>query len=230
MNLSILVVEDEPLIADDIAETLARNGYEVAGTVDNGEEALETIKTTAPHLALLDINIEGDMDGLELATHLSIPFIFLTSYYDKGTLSKVSALNPAGFIVKPFSERDLIANVEISQRSLRRVMANTAKPTTFFVRDGHEVFSVKPEDIVFAEAIDNYTYLYVCKRKFMISHTLKSIEEKLIDYGFIRIHRSYLINFDKIDSISENKIYLKGNEIPIGKSYRKAFYESLEML
>ena len=230
MNHSILIVEDEPLIADDIAMTLEKHGYTVVDVVDNSEDAFQVIEAKMPDMALLDINIEGEMDGIQLASKLKIPFVFLTSYYDRDTLEKVSLVKPAGFIVKPFNENDLIANLELARRSVRPKNIHSQKTEIFFIRDSQEVFSVKPQDIIYVEAFDNYSKVYLKEKHHIISHTLKSIEQKLSSHPFVRIHRSYLINFHQIDSIAENRVFLKGHQVLIGKSYRKQFFESLDML
>ena len=107
----ILIVEDEPLIADSIASTLEQHGFEVVAIVDEGEEALQVIEADRPDLALLDINIEGPMDGVELASKIDIPFIFLTSYYDQKILNRAKQTQPAAYLVKPYKKEELIANV-----------------------------------------------------------------------------------------------------------------------
>ncbi|WP_421893437.1 LytR/AlgR family response regulator transcription factor [Marinoscillum sp.] len=227
---SILVVEDEPLIADDIADTLTKNGYRVVAIVDEGADALQAMEDYKPDLAILDVNIEGEMDGIELAPKLGIPFIFLTSYYDKATLDRAKVLHPAGYIVKPFSERDLIANVALALHKVPQPVAVKTHREKLFVKKDQEIISVMSDQILFAEAFDNYAYLYTESEKYIISHTLKSIEEKLVPLGFLRVHRSYLINFDQIDSISEGYVFLKGHKIQIGKSYRKEFMDRLSLL
>jgi len=228
---SILVVEDEPLIADDIADTLTKNGYHVVAIVDEGVDALQAMEDHKPDLAILDVNIEGDMDGIELAPKLGIPFVFLTSYYDKATLDRAKVLHPAGYIVKPFSERDLIANVALALHKVpQQPVTAKAHPEKLFVKRDQEILSVMSDQILFAEAFDNYAYLYTESEKYIISHTLKSIEEKLVPLGFLRVHRSYLINFEQIDSISEGYVFLKGHKVQIGKSFRKEFMDRLSLL
>lgn len=227
---SILVVEDEPLIADDIAETLEKNGYHVVGIVDEAVDALQMIKDKSPDMALLDVNIEGDQDGIALAEQLDIPFVFLTSYYDKKTLDRAKKTNPSGYIVKPFSEKDLLVNVEMAIYKKEKVSVSVNPPEKLFVRKDQEIISIQSSDIVYVEAFDNYANVFTVNEKYIISHTLKSIEEKLLPLGFERIHRSYLINFEAIDSISEGYVFLKGHRVSIGKSYRKDFLDKLAML
>lgn len=226
----ILIVEDEPLIADDIADTLERNGYHVVGIADEAQDALDIIAKHSPNIALLDVNIEGNQDGIELATMLTIPFVFLTSYYDQKTLDRAKKTNPSGYIVKPFNESDLIANVEIALSRSQASKPENKEPEKLFLRNGQEIVSLMSSEIVFVEAFDNYATVFTESNKFIISHTLKSIEEKLLPFGFVRVHRSYLINFAHVDSLSEGYVFLKGHKVQIGKSYRKDFMEGLSML
>lgn len=229
-KVKIVVVEDEPLIADDIADRLEKHGYEVVGIADKAEEALRIIEKEKPDLALLDVNIEGNVDGIGLAAQLNIPFVFLTSYYDQKTLDRAKLTNPSGYIVKPFKERDLIANLEMAKSRSSSQPKEKRPPEKLFLRNGQEIVSVVTSDIIMAEAYDNYTYIYTENDKFLISHTLKSIEEKLLPFGFRRIHRSYLINFEKVSTISDKYVFLDQHKALIGKSYRKEFIESLSLL
>lgn len=229
-KVRIVVVEDEPLIADNIADRLEKHGYEVVGIADNAEGALKIIESKSPDLALLDVNIEGNVDGIGLAAQLHIPFVFLTSYYDQKTLDRAKLTNPSGYIVKPFKERDLIANLEMARARSRAKSEEKKLPEKLFLKNGQEIVSVITSDIVQAEAYDNYTYIYTDTDKFLISHTLKSIEEKLLPFGFRRIHRSYLINFEKVSTISDKYVFLGKHKALIGKSYRKEFIDSLSLL
>ncbi len=226
---SILIVEDEPIIADDIAATLEKYGYQISDIVDEASDAIEHLSSANPDLALLDVNIEGNMDGIQLAQKIDIPFVYLTSYYDSITLDRAKKTLPSGYIVKPFRDEDLIANVEMALCRTNESILPGA-PEKLFVRKGQEILSIMSSEILYAEALDNYANVYTEKEKYIVSHTLKSIEDKLLVHGFRRVHRSYLINFHHIDSISENYIFLKGHKVPIGKSFRKKFIESLSML
>lgn len=226
----ILIVEDEPLIADDIAEILEKNGYDVVGIADEAEEALDLIAECRPAVALLDINIEGDQDGVQLAAQLSIPFVFLTSYYDHATLERAAKTNPSGYIVKPFNESDLLANLGLALQKQPAKNKSNVQPEKLFFRKDQEILSVMSDEIVYAEAYDNYTNLFTSSDKYIISHTLKSVEEKLTPLGFVRVHRSYLINFKLIDSISENSVFLAGHKVQISKSYRKSLMDQLILI
>ncbi len=117
MSLRILIVEDEPIISDDIESTLLANHYDVAGKAYSSTQALDMLLTRYPDLVLLDIAIKGDKDGIDIATIIRekyhIPFIFLTSYSDKLTLDRAKPTMPYGYIVKPFKDRDLLTAIEM---------------------------------------------------------------------------------------------------------------------
>lgn len=114
----VLIIEDEGLIAAEIESTLEMLGYEVCGRAMNGDKALDLFKNTNPDIALLDINIKGSLSGIDLANVIrekyNFPFVFLTSYSDLETLKEVQKTLPYGYIVKPFSDKDLRSNLELA--------------------------------------------------------------------------------------------------------------------
>lgn len=115
---SILVVEDEPLIAEDIAGYLLENGFAVLAIANNAEEALEILDSNLPDAILLDINLGDGMDGIELAAQIKnkekIPVVFLTSHADKATLDRAKQTIPAGYLLKPFDGKDIMTSLEIA--------------------------------------------------------------------------------------------------------------------
>lgn len=117
-NIKVLIVEDEPLIAKNIGMYLNNNDYEVAGIAYDPEEAFFLLKKNQADFAILDINLESDKTGIDIAEYINrnnfIPFIYLTSYSDKETIDKAKQTNPSGFIVKPFNEKTLYATIEIA--------------------------------------------------------------------------------------------------------------------
>ncbi len=117
-DIRILIVEDEPLIAEDIAAVIERNDFIVSAIVYTKEDAIDELTNNLPDMALLDINLNGEMDGITIAekinTEYNIPFIFITSYSDKQTLEKAKYTEPSGYIVKPFNEAALYSTLEIA--------------------------------------------------------------------------------------------------------------------
>lgn len=120
----ILIVEDEPLIAEDIADLCRLNGYAVCGTAYSAGQALALLEETKPNLVLLDINLHDQIDGTDIAIHLNkhttTPFIYITSYSDKSTLEKAKATSPLGFIVKPFNKDQIYSTIEIAWTQIKK--------------------------------------------------------------------------------------------------------------
>lgn len=117
-EIRILIVEDEPVIAENIACYLNNHDFNVCGIAYDAEEARRLLKTVSPDAIVLDINLHGDATGLDIAAyvnkHYTIPFILLTSYADKETIEQAKKIRPWGYIVKPFNENTLLASLEMA--------------------------------------------------------------------------------------------------------------------
>ncbi len=114
----ILIVEDESILAMNIQDTLVELSYEVIGCVNDGEKAIEKADKTLPDLILMDINLKGEMDGIDTAKRIkerhNVPVVFLTAYSDQKTIDRAKLTDPFGYIIKPFEKKDLHTNIEIS--------------------------------------------------------------------------------------------------------------------
>lgn len=115
---SILIVEDETIVAKDIQNRLKKFGYNISGITSTGEEAIRKVIETKPDLILMDIRLKGNIDGVEAAQEIhnnfQIPIIYLTANADDSTLERVKATNPFGYIIKPFKEKELRTIIEIT--------------------------------------------------------------------------------------------------------------------
>lgn len=117
-EIRVLIVEDEVLIAEDIADSLSAIDYKVAGIAYSGAKALELLEKQHPDIVLLDIQIQGEQTGIDLAHIISrdyrIPFVFLTSFADRQTVDQAKKTMPYGYVVKPFSEKELFSSLEVA--------------------------------------------------------------------------------------------------------------------
>jgi PAS domain S-box-containing protein/putative nucleotidyltransferase with HDIG domain len=118
-KLRILVVEDESIVAMDIQHRLRKLGYAVVRVAPSGEEALAAARELAPDLVLMDIMLEGRMDGIETAAAIreaqDVPVIYLTAYADEKTLARAKITEPFGYIIKPFEDREIHSSIEIAR-------------------------------------------------------------------------------------------------------------------
>jgi len=114
----ILIVEDESIIAEDISDSLISLGYRISGMVYSGEEAIEAAAKCRPDLVLMDVNLQGEIDGItaaaEIRSRFQIPVVYLTAYADENTLRRVNATKPFGYIVKPFEEKNLHTTIQLA--------------------------------------------------------------------------------------------------------------------
>jgi CheY-like chemotaxis protein len=124
-NKRILLVEDESVFALSLEETLTRIGYTVVGVAMSGEEALTLTERQQPDVILMDVHLQGDMDGIETAHKVKgmygIPVIFLTAYSDDETIRRIVLTEPGGYLVKPINTRELFASIESALYKKRKV-------------------------------------------------------------------------------------------------------------
>ena len=114
----ILIVEDEAIVADDIRKSLQNMGYDVPSIASSGEVAIKKVEENNPDLVLMDIMLQGEMDGIEAASQIAsrfdIPVVYLTAYSDEKILERAKITEPFGYLVKPFRDRELQINIEIA--------------------------------------------------------------------------------------------------------------------
>ncbi|MEP1094889.1 MAG: response regulator [Cyclobacteriaceae bacterium] len=233
MEKSVLIVEDEPLIADDLSFHLQDMGLKDVTIALKYEDAIRKISEKSFDLLLLDVNLSGDKDGIDIGTFVnrnqSIPFIYITSYYDEQTLKRAKETSPVAYILKPFNRQDILVNIEMTFHKIEKLSV-LEKPDKFFIKDKDGLISIAPDEIDYVEAFDNYSKIFSNDQSFIISHTLKSIEEKLTSFGFDRVHKSYLVNFSRITMISEGYIFFNEQKVPIGRAYKPGFMSKISML
>ena len=116
--IKILIVEDEKIVALDLKRRLTKLGYQVTGMAANGQKALSLVDQELPNIVLMDIHIQGEMDGVEVADRLqkahSIPIIYLTAYSEEKTVTRAKATKPYGYLLKPFSDRELHIIIQVT--------------------------------------------------------------------------------------------------------------------
>lgn len=242
-KLKILIVEDELVIAEDLKETLEELGYTVCGIAVSSKEALALIEEKSPDLALLDIQIKGGKDGIELAAEINanfrLPFVMLTSHADIQTINRVKEVNPYGYLVKPFNEKEIFAVIELamsnfSKEQIRKKEESQAQDfilnDSLFIRTNGMLVKIKLQDIIYLEADANYTQVFAKDKKYVIRATLKDLEGKLDPNRFIRIHKSYLINLAEIDSIQADSVFISGKEIPLSRSQYSWLLQQIKLL
>lgn len=233
-KLKIGVVEDEVIIADNLCAILISLGYEVAEPVATYEEALFMIRNEKPDLLLLDIQLAGKRDGIELAMEINreerIPFIFLTANADVATVQRAKEAEPAAYLVKPFNKNELYAAIEIclfnsrKNKEEREQADSLVIKDAIFIRDGSAFQKVKFADILYLESEHVYVRVHTIERKFLVRSSMQQFLEYLNPKKFLRIHRSYAINIDQLQTIHADHVMINLMELPVSKNYREALF------
>ena len=244
--IKILVVEDEMIIAAKISMQLTSLGYEVTGILPRGEQAIQQVKENRPDIILLDINLKGELDGIDTARQVQlfadIPIIYLTANSDEATFNRAKPTRPSAFISKPFKQLDLQRAIElaISRMAENATGANTDHKTDeaqpfilsdrIFVRYKEKMIKILLADILYMEADRNYSRIFTGTREYLLSITLKAIEEKMPTQLFMRAHRSYLINITQVDEVAEMHVMINKKNIPLGIGMREQLMHRIKTL
>lgn len=246
-QINILVVEDEIIVSKDIQNSLKRLGYNIVGSAASGDKAIEAAINEKPDLILMDIMLKGDMNGIEAAEKINekmnVPIIFLTAYAEDATLSKAKMVEPYGYILKPFKEIDLKTAIEVAvykhakeaevikERDLLFQIVESKEDNDFvFIKSKSKFVKINISDISLIEALKDYVIIHTKEGKFTVHSTMKDIEKKFDFENFFRVHRSYIVNTNKIVSIEHSNIILDdyNKEIPIGGSYKENFSKKMK--
>jgi DNA-binding LytR/AlgR family response regulator len=249
MPINILVTEDEIIVRKDIERCLTNLGYNVVATADNGEDAIELALKHKPDLALMDIMIKGDMNGIaaaeEIKRNIDIPVVFLTAYADENTLNEAKMAEPHGYILKPFKDVDIQTAIEMALHKhskeqelklesdfLRSLAEHKADADVIFVKNRSRLVRVKHEDLLFVEALKDYVVVHTRQESYTIHSTMKEVEQKLNPRQFVRVHRSFIVNIDAVESIKYAMITMEGmeKEIPVGGSYKEILAQRINLL
>ncbi len=243
--IKILIVEDEMIIAANISLQLSALGYEVTGILPRGEEALEHVKQNKPDIILMDIQLKGELDGIETVRliHLehSIPVIYLTANADDAHFAKAKDTHPYAFISKPFKKLDLQRAIELTithiqsekiETSLSEMQSGSpfVLSDCIFVRHHEKMVKVIIKDILYIEAERNYCRIHSKDKQYLLVTTLKDMDEKLPQKHFIRVHRSFIVNVSQIQEIATSHIVIGKKAIPVSKALKEELLNRLQTI
>lgn len=231
-KVKILIVEDEVIIADNIADTLEELGYEVLEPATTYSEAIAIIEEDRPDIAILDIQLSGSKSGVDLATVINesyqFPFIFLSSNTDKLTLEEAKRVEPLAYLVKPFSKDELYTSIEVALYNFSKRQAQDLDQESLIIKDAlfikqNKVFlRLNFPDILYLMSDHVYIDIQMVNgQKHTVRGSLNDYMNKL-SQKFFRSHRSCIVNLDHLYTIDHNGILLSDNHLlPIGKKQRE---------
>ncbi len=237
IKANILIVEDEPIIADDMAISLEEMGHQVQGISNSWPTTQPILESKEVDLVMLDIKIKGKETGIDIGhflnTTYNLPFIYVTSFFDEKIVRQAEETDPGAYLVKPFKEPDLQTSIQLTlgkRRDHFRLCTDTIQPLNLFIKKEGVLTPLDPSEILYIVASDNYSEIFTSEGRIVVSKTLKVLEESFTNAGFARIHKTYFVNISKIDSIDHNQVYVKGKGMPIGRAFKKSFMDKLTVI
>jgi two-component system, LytTR family, response regulator len=242
MNVTALVVDDEPLARRKLAAQIAEVPWAtLLGEASDGPGALDAIARLRPDVVFLDVQMP-ELSGVDVATHLrgavSPPAIVFTTAYDRYAITAFE-LGAVDYLLKPFGTRRFLEAFERVRSTLQmrdgaaaleRALAalsggsNAATCDLIFVRAGNSVLPVSPHDVERIEGCDDYAMIHASGRRHLVSLRIGSLEARLPNPPFLRVHRSHIVNLDYVDRIaglddSRFEVRMKdGTRIPVSRA------------
>ncbi|MEL6559654.1 MAG: LytTR family transcriptional regulator DNA-binding domain-containing protein [Bacteroidota bacterium] len=236
---NVLIIEDDQHIAASLSEMLEILDHKVVGVAPSYEDAIEKLKDNDVEIALVDIQLKSEKTGIDVAEKLKsefkLPFIFTTAYADKETIQKAAEHSPYGYIVKPYSMKEINAGIEVAIQNHKNIKSfkedeGVFNQASLFIKVNSRLVRIDLKDILYVEAKGDYTVFKTDKKGYVVNSTFKNVEEKLDPNQFIRVHRSYIVNVDKVVDIEENNLLINEQIIPVSRGQKPNLMKRLNTL
>lgn len=235
--MNCIIVDDDNFSVRIIEEFVNQTeGLELLATFTNAIEAVNWLNNSEKepvHLIFLDIEMP-EMSGIEFLRALNvIPQVIIYSSQEKYALESYE-YDVTDYLLKPVTYARFIKAVNRARERFERKENPVKQSTEIFIKNNSSLVRVKYDDILWIEALENYVVVNTFKEKYTIHFTMKSISDKMPSERFMRIHRSYIVNFSKISAIEDNSVIIRtesGNRvIPIGKSYKDKLLNDINLI
>jgi DNA-binding LytR/AlgR family response regulator len=229
MKLTCIIVDDEPPAIRLLEKHVEKVSFlDKKASFNDSLKALEYLNTSPVDVVFLDIQMP-QLTGLQLSKILSdkIKIIFTTAYPDFAL--EGFELNAADYLLKPISfERFYKAVTKLAPQNVQEPQENKTQDYLFIKTDGKNKFAkVFTSDIFYIEALQNYICLHTAKGMVITHSSLKNIAGLLPANDFIQIHRSYIVALQHIDTTDNFSVFVNEKELPVGETYKEAFFKKI---
>lgn len=230
MILRTMIVDDDHLARTAVNALCKKTPLvEVVSVCESAEEAIKTVNEDEIDLILLDIEMPG-MSGIEFLNEVSyLPqVIFVTSNLNYAY--EAFEYQVTDFLGKPISQKRFLAAIEKASKIQQEIDAYKKRSEDLYIRQEGRFVRLSIKDILYFENVGDYVRVKTVDNAYVIHATLKSIDHKLKDPRFLKVHRSFIINLDKIKDIEENTLVIDKNVIPISRSNKPILMSRLNFL
>ena len=234
MILKCIAVDDEPLALDIIEDYISKVPFlELVKRTENAIEALQLVQAGGIDLVFLDIQMP-DLTGIQFLKIASGKANYiLTTAYSQYALESYD-LNVSDYLLKPIAFDRFYKAVEKVRNQMQKeevdVVITPAIPVQdfIFVKTEHKIQKIQLDDILYIEGLKDYISIFTKSERVITLQNMKKMEETLPKGEFIRVHKSYIISLDKVESIERSRIAIAGKIIPIGDTYRDEFFKLID--
>jgi DNA-binding LytR/AlgR family response regulator len=233
----VLIVEDQLVVAKSIEAMIVDNGMEVIAVCKAGEEAVTLVEQHVPDIVIMDIKLQGKMDGIQAAARIRemhcIPLIFLSDYTDKVTVRKAKSTRPVNFLSKPFTEAGLVRAIDIAiyNANASRAVEGGDDDDFIFLKTGPQAYSrLEYNNIVYLEADRAYCKIQGADKLYTLSMSMAAVAEQLNPARFVKIHRSYIVNVRKVREFVGAEVVVAGHRLPVSDQHRTELMNRLKVL
>lgn len=236
-TLIIQIVEDNRIISRMMEQQLSNLGYQLNPIAHSGAEALRILHSKMADVVLMDIDLEGSLDGIATAKKIlesmDVQIVFLTKHHDAHHFDLAKEAKPMAYLSKPFNIYNLHHTIQMAFQSIApSATVDGASLGCFFVYDQGGYLRIEPNDILYIRPMGSQQEVHFRSKKTIISITAKSLLKKLSvsQVPFQRVHREYVVNLNHIEKIDESTLVITEKLIPIGNTYKKELFNRLTLL
>ena len=239
-KIRILIVEDDELIRALLDVIISDLGHTIVASVDNAVDALVAYSLNHPHVVISDIEIKGNIDGIELSKKLLLirksQILFLTGNTNAETFNRAKKLAPLAFIAKPIVrvelERSIDLAVEHSNETIGFVTESMPVEGCLYTRIGNKLKKIAIADIEYIEVDGKYSSISVAQRLVNCKISLKELQAKLPQKDFVQVNRSSVINLNCIEDIdmARQMIKMPSAEVSIGRNFKESLLNRLNLI
>jgi DNA-binding LytR/AlgR family response regulator len=238
MKINCIAIDDEPLALDIIRDYCSKIPFlNLIRTFDNAMDSIEFIRSNKLDLLFLDIQME-ELTGIQLLHALKQrPYVIFTTAYDTYAIQGFE-LDIIDYLLKPISFERFVKSVDKVYEKMQTDLMLKVKPEPvtalpsedayFFVKTETRMEKVRYADVLYIEGMGDYWRIITPGKRIMTLLNYKKLEEMLPPRQFIRVHKSFIVAIDKIDSIERNRIKIADRLIPVSETFRKTFFDFIE--
>jgi two-component system, LytTR family, response regulator len=226
MQIDCIIVEDEPLAQERLKTYITRLPFlRLMVVFENGIDALVFLKSNSADIIFLDINL-GGLSGIQMLEVAKLASqVIITTAYD-GYAIKGFELNVTDYLLKPFSFERFEQAVTKAEKNLSKKITSY-NPDFVFIKTEYRLEKLLLNDVMYIEGVRDYRKIHTIAKKIMTLQTFTEFENDISPHIICRVHKSYMVSIDKIESVEKDRIKIKDVLIPISETYKKPFFDLL---